>query len=69
LYSDADLQPIDSLPDGFIGRAFQPLNGKTRHSRFRGDIAEIVIYAAVLTSSEIQSVSTYLSNRWGGLPH
>ena len=71
LYRDADLLPIDFNPTtiGFIGKAFQALDLNTRHSRFRGDIAEIVIYAAVLTPSEIQSVATYLSNRWGGLAH
>jgi hypothetical protein len=68
LGSDADRLPISSLPQGFLGRAFRDLNRGTQHSRFHGDIAEVVIYKATLSPSDIRDVSTYLATRWG-LPH
>jgi len=66
LGNDMDLDPIASLPDGFLGRAFQPILG--HQSRFKGDIAEVVIYADTLTEQQILDVSSYLQTRWG-LPH
>jgi hypothetical protein len=65
LVSDTDVDDVLLFADGYIGRAFQPLNSNTRHSRFHGDIAEIIIYAATLTNAEIDQVSGYLANRWG----
>jgi hypothetical protein len=72
LYQDDDVDPIDfsnplvpgATEAGFIGRAFDNFANHTRQSRYRGDIAEIVIYAAPLTSTEIAAVSDYLAARW-----
>ena len=66
--SDDDTDAVDSLLQGYMGRAFQALDSGTRHSRFKGDIAEVVIYSTALTSDERTAVSTYLENRWGLSP-
>jgi hypothetical protein len=63
LGNDMDMTPIASLPDGFLGRAFQAVTGHS--SRFKGDIAELVIYADTLTGPQILDVSNYLAARWG----
>lgn len=65
ILSDNDMDPIDSLFQGYVGRAFQTLDSGSRPSRFKGDIAEIVIYSTALSSDERTAVSSYLATRWG----
>src|SRR5262249_15517518 len=62
LSSDTFVDVIQSLPDGWIGRAYQSFteSGVPRHSRFKGDIAEIVIYNDKLSTTDVQAVSDYL---------
>ncbi|HET6146724.1 MAG TPA: hypothetical protein VFH68_04280, partial [Polyangia bacterium] len=65
LASDLSTGPIEDLVDGWVGRAYQQVDSPPRHSRFHGDIAEIVIYEAALIPTEVQDVSNYLAARWG----
>jgi hypothetical protein len=56
-----DIDPMTSLMQGYLGRAYQSAAGD---SRYVGEIAEVVIYSVALTSTEVTSVSTYLRTRW-----
>jgi hypothetical protein len=62
--SNIDKNPISMLPGAFIGRAFDAPTLSAHHSRYLGDVAEIVIYSAVLTDDERTQVTGYLQRRW-----
>ena len=47
---------------GYLGRAFQLPS--TSDSRYLGEVAEVVIYKAALTSDQVTAVSDYLKGRW-----
>ncbi len=62
--TNTDENPIVMLPPAFIGRAFDAPTLSLHHSRYLGDVAEIVIYSAVLTDDERTQVTSYLQQRW-----
>ncbi len=61
---NTEMTPIDSLPAAYIGRAFNALNLGARHSRYLGDVGEIVIYNAALSDGDRALVEGYLKQRW-----
>jgi hypothetical protein len=54
---------LTSITGGFIGRAY-PWDGVT-DTRFRGDIAEVLMYRRALSPDERSAVERYLSQHWG----
>ena len=54
---------LTSITGGFIGRAYQ-WDGVT-DTRFRGDIAEVLMYRRALSTDERGAVERYLSQHWG----
>lgn len=58
-----DLDPMGSLMQGHLGRAFNLPS--TADSRYLGEVAEVVIYKAALSPSDVTAVSSYLKTRWG----
>ena len=59
----SDMDTMGALMQGYLGRAFNlPPTGD---SRYLGEVAEVVIYNAALSSSEVTAVSAYLKARWG----
>jgi hypothetical protein len=57
-----DMLPMDMLLQGYLGRASQLPS--TVDSRYLGEVAEVVIYKAALTSDQVTAVSNYLKGRW-----
>ncbi len=62
--SNNDMNTISGLAAGYIGRAFNVLSLGTRHSRYLGDVAEIVIYNVALSDTDRTAVEGYLKQRW-----
>jgi hypothetical protein len=62
--ADEGLRSADMKPAvmGFIGRGLQPA---PFDSRFKGDIAEILIYDVALDSQQRRLLEQYLQSRWG----
>jgi hypothetical protein len=58
-----DVDPMADLMQGYLGRAFNLPS--TSDSRYLGEVAEVVIYRAALSPSEVTAVSSYLKARWG----
>ena len=58
------LGPIGNKPPikGFIGRGYQPLQAD---SRFKGDIAEILIFDVALDDGQRRTLEQHLQPRWG----
>jgi hypothetical protein len=65
IYVDTDMENIHSLTQGYLGRSISAFASGASHSRFKGDVAEVVIYSTALTADEQTAVSSYLSTRWG----
>jgi hypothetical protein len=61
--SSDDVDPMAGLMQGYLGRAFDLPS--TSDSRYLGEVAEVVIYKAALSSTEVTAVSNYLKARWG----
>jgi hypothetical protein len=66
--SNTDMNPITSLSNPFIGRAFDAGTTSLHHSRYLGDVAEIVIYDVALDGADRDSVAAYLKQRWSTGP-
>jgi hypothetical protein len=66
--SNTDMNPITSLSNPFIGRAFDAPAQSAHHSRYLGDVGEIVIYDAALGTADRNSVAAYLKQRWSTGP-
>jgi hypothetical protein len=67
---DNDTSSLTVASDGAIGRALLQTTGHNVDPRFRGDIAEVIVYDTSLTGADRDSVDKYLINRWladGGL--
>jgi hypothetical protein len=67
---DSDTSPLSTASDGAIGRALVQTTILGVDPRFRGDIAEVIVYDTALSDSDRAAVDTYLTNRWqvdGGL--
>ncbi len=67
---DSDTSPLSTASDGAIGRALVQTTILGVDARFRGDIAEVLVYDTALSDSDRAAVDTYLMNRWqadGGL--
>jgi hypothetical protein len=62
--SNPEKTPIDALSPAYIGRAFNFLALSNRHSRYLGDVAEIVIYNVALSDADRTAVEGYLKQRW-----
>jgi hypothetical protein len=64
LVSDRDLNPPQSAQGGAIGRGLVKTTSTGLDPRFRGDIAEIVVYDAALSVSDRRAVEGYLRAHW-----
>ena len=62
--SNTDMNLIMTLPGAFIGRAYDAPTLSQHHSRYLGDVAEIVIYSVALSATERDQVAGYLQQRW-----
>ena len=49
---------------GAIGRAFLDSYPATSDQRFRGDIAEVIVYDAALSNTDLIAVESYLQAHW-----
>jgi len=61
--SSARTEGPSEITGGFIGRGF-PWDG-VNDSRFRGDIAEVLMYQRALSPTERVAVEQYLRQHWG----
>jgi hypothetical protein len=67
---DNEKSPLSTASDGAIGRALVQTTVLGVDPRFRGDIAEVIVYDTALSEGDRAAVDTYLMNRWqadGGL--
>jgi hypothetical protein len=63
--SDLKTTPLAAAMGGAVGRAIFQTTASGYDQRFRGDIAEIVVYDAALADAERKSVEDYLAKHWG----
>jgi hypothetical protein len=62
--SNADTHPISSASEGAIGRAYVLTATSGKDQRFRGDVAEVVIYDQALVDSDRKAIDAYLKKHW-----
>ena len=63
--ADPDVNPLANADEGAVGSALTRSTTVGVDPRFRGDIAEIVVYDSALGSSDREAVEGYLKRRWG----
>lgn len=61
---NANTEPLVYAAGGSIGRASLRTTGIGWDERFRGDVAEIVVYGAALSDADRASVEAYLKRHW-----
>jgi hypothetical protein len=62
--SDLKTIPLGAAMGGAVGRAIFHTTASGYDQRFRGDIAEIIVYDAALADAERKSVEDYLAKHW-----
>jgi hypothetical protein len=62
---DPDTNALANADEGAVGSALTRATAVGVDPRFRGDIAELVVYDSALSSGERQAVEAYLKRRWG----
>ena len=62
--ADTNSAPLSYAAGGAVGRAANVTTANGFDGRFRGDIAEIVVYDAALSSADRIAVETYLQAHW-----
>jgi hypothetical protein len=62
--ADANVNPLANADEGAVGSALTRSTAVGVDPRFRGDIAEIVVYSVALNSDDRQAVERYLAERW-----
>jgi hypothetical protein len=62
--SNSYITPAGAAQGGAIGRAFLDAYSPSQDQRFRGDIAEIIVYNAALSDADLIAVEIYLQAHW-----
>jgi hypothetical protein len=63
--TDVQTAPLVDAEGGAIGRALLETTTTGVDPRFRGDIAEVVVYDVALSDADQSEVEAYLQGRWG----
>jgi hypothetical protein len=61
---DTSVTPLSYASGGAIGRAVAVTTALGFENRFRGDIAEVIVYDAALTDADRIAVEQYLAGHW-----
>ncbi len=62
--TDNDRNAVSQATQGAIGRGLVQTTHTNLDPRFRGDIAEILVYDAALEDADRSAIEDYLKNRW-----